>query len=263
MGALAVVRRPGRRLADAERRRRRAPRSSRTSTGSSCRTSARTPGRRRDACDCCARRARSSSRSSSSTTATPSSCRTASPISRSTANGSGDWPRCPTISEQLLIADGHHRYETALAFNGEDGSDASGWMMVVLVSTREEGLTIFPTHRIAARIGNVEGLGDRAAGRRAAGRRALPRRRQVRADRRRRPRRRDRRPARARRRDVHASREEAEAAVDRGDAEGAFLLRARGDRGRVRVRAARRGAAAEDDVLLPEADSGLLFYPLD
>jgi uncharacterized protein (DUF1015 family) len=49
----------------------------------------------------------------------------------------------------LLIADGHHRYETALAFHAEDGSEASGWMMVVLVSTRDEGLTIFPTHRIA------------------------------------------------------------------------------------------------------------------
>ena len=30
-------------------------------------------------------------------------------------------------------------------------------MMVVLVSTREEGLTIFPTHRIARSIGDVKG----------------------------------------------------------------------------------------------------------
>jgi uncharacterized protein (DUF1015 family) len=51
---------------------------------------------------------------------------------------------------QLLIADGHHRYETALAFHEEDGSDESAWMLVVLVSTRDPGLTIFPTHRLFA-----------------------------------------------------------------------------------------------------------------
>ena len=55
----------------------------------------------------------------------------------------------PDFSDrQLLIADGHHRYETALAFHAEDGTEASAWMMVVLVSTRDPGLTIFPTHRI-------------------------------------------------------------------------------------------------------------------
>jgi uncharacterized protein (DUF1015 family) len=58
---------------------------------------------------------------------------------------------------QLLIADGHHRYETALAFHEEDGTEASAWMMVVLVSTREEGLTIFPTHRLAESIDGVRG----------------------------------------------------------------------------------------------------------
>jgi uncharacterized protein (DUF1015 family) len=49
---------------------------------------------------------------------------------------------------QLLIADGHHRYETALSFHDEDGSGASAWMLVVLVSTEDPGLTIFPTHRV-------------------------------------------------------------------------------------------------------------------
>src|SRR5437667_12669592 len=58
---------------------------------------------------------------------------------------------------QLLIADGHHRYETALAFHDEDGTEASAWMMVVLVSTREEGLTIFPTHRIAQHVDGIRG----------------------------------------------------------------------------------------------------------
>jgi uncharacterized protein (DUF1015 family) len=58
---------------------------------------------------------------------------------------------------QLLIADGHHRYETALAFHDEDGTEASAWMMVVLVSTQEEGLTIFPTHRLAESVNGVRG----------------------------------------------------------------------------------------------------------
>jgi len=49
----------------------------------------------------------------------------------------------------LLIADGHHRYETALAFHDEDGTDASAWILAVIVPTEQDGLTIFPTHRIA------------------------------------------------------------------------------------------------------------------
>jgi uncharacterized protein (DUF1015 family) len=49
---------------------------------------------------------------------------------------------------RLLIADGHHRYETALAYHEEMGTPASGCMMVVLVSLEDPGLTIFPTHRV-------------------------------------------------------------------------------------------------------------------
>jgi uncharacterized protein (DUF1015 family) len=48
----------------------------------------------------------------------------------------------------LLIADGHHRYETALAFHAEDGSEESAWLLAVIVPTEQEGLTIFPTHRL-------------------------------------------------------------------------------------------------------------------
>src|SRR5262245_57033612 len=49
---------------------------------------------------------------------------------------------------RLLIADGHHRYETALAYHDEVGTEASGYMMVVLVTLEDPGLTIFPTHRV-------------------------------------------------------------------------------------------------------------------
>jgi uncharacterized protein (DUF1015 family) len=50
--------------------------------------------------------------------------------------------------KQLLIADGHHRYETAVAFAQEEGTPASAQMLVVLVSTEDPGLEIFPTHRL-------------------------------------------------------------------------------------------------------------------
>jgi uncharacterized protein (DUF1015 family) len=53
---------------------------------------------------------------------------------------------------QLLIADGHHRYETTLAFHAEDGSDASAWLLAVIVPTDQEGLTIFPTHRVVESV---------------------------------------------------------------------------------------------------------------
>lgn len=49
---------------------------------------------------------------------------------------------------QLLIADGHHRYETAVAFAEESGAPEAARMMVVLVSTSDPGLEIFPTHRV-------------------------------------------------------------------------------------------------------------------
>jgi uncharacterized protein (DUF1015 family) len=52
------------------------------------------------------------------------------------------------VPTQLLIADGHHRYETALAFHEEDGSPESAYTFAVLVNINSEGLAIFPTHRL-------------------------------------------------------------------------------------------------------------------
>ena len=63
----------------------------------------------------------------------------------------------------LLIADGHHRYETALAFHEAERSEESAWMPVVLVSLEDPGLTIFPTHRLAARS-NGSGDGEAVQG---------------------------------------------------------------------------------------------------
>ncbi|HJU47420.1 MAG TPA: DUF1015 domain-containing protein [Gaiellaceae bacterium] len=61
---------------------------------------------------------------------------------------------------QLLIADGHHRYETALAYAAEQGTPASARMMVVLVSTADPGLEIFPTHRVFSGRPDLQPAGE-------------------------------------------------------------------------------------------------------
>jgi uncharacterized protein (DUF1015 family) len=61
--------------------------------------------------------------------------------------------------QRLYIADGHHRYETALAYQAEvrsspafageaPGALAADWIMVVLVNAEMEELDIRPTHRL-------------------------------------------------------------------------------------------------------------------
>lgn len=50
----------------------------------------------------------------------------------------------------LVIADGHHRYETALRFHEEEGSEETGYVLGALVSRDDPGLVILPTHRVAA-----------------------------------------------------------------------------------------------------------------
>jgi uncharacterized protein (DUF1015 family) len=164
--------------------------------------------------------------------------------------------------EQLLIADGHHRYETALAFHAEDGTEASAWLMAVLVSTRDEGLTIFPTHRIAGRAGDVRGTEIAAPSDGLPGVVAYSRGtyRLVEGD----------------GLDVELvdrlglegvsytpRREDAVAAVDRGEAEAAFLVRP------TPIEAvferARRGEVLPQKTtyFFPKLTSGLLFLPLD
>ena len=59
---------------------------------------------------------------------------------------------------QLLIADGHHRYETALAYAAESGRPVR--LPVVLVSTSDPGLEIFPTHRLFAGRPDVAPVGE-------------------------------------------------------------------------------------------------------
>ena len=166
----------------------------------------------------------------------------------------------PDFSDvQLLIADGHHRYETALAYAAGGGSPQ---LMVVLVPTRQEGLTIFPTHRIAEHVNGARGTpidepGDDLPGvvLYRDGRYELLDSDEL---------------------DVNVverlapqgvtytpRREDAVATVDRGDAEAAFLLRP------TRIEdvweVARRGETMpqKSTYFFPKLTSGLLFHPLD
>jgi uncharacterized protein (DUF1015 family) len=50
---------------------------------------------------------------------------------------------------ELLIADGHHRYETARAYAEEIGGEGDHrYVLMCLVALQDPGLTIFPTHRL-------------------------------------------------------------------------------------------------------------------
>ena len=50
---------------------------------------------------------------------------------------------------ELLIADGHHRYETARVYAEEVGGEgAHRYVLACLVALQDPGLTIFPTHRL-------------------------------------------------------------------------------------------------------------------
>jgi uncharacterized protein (DUF1015 family) len=60
-----------------------------------------------------------------------------------------------TIDTPLLIADGHHRYETAVAYRQENPQATHTF--AILVSSRAPGLEIFPTHRIVQSVGDVPG----------------------------------------------------------------------------------------------------------
>jgi uncharacterized protein (DUF1015 family) len=50
---------------------------------------------------------------------------------------------------ELLIADGHHRYETAHAYAEEVGGEGDHcYVLMCLVALEDPGLTVFPTHRL-------------------------------------------------------------------------------------------------------------------
>ena len=65
---------------------------------------------------------------------------------------------------ELLIADGHHRYETSLAYQREVGAGGpADYVLMALVSLEDPGLTVFATHRL------ISGLADDPAKQEALG----------------------------------------------------------------------------------------------
>ena len=62
--------------------------------------------------------------------------------------------------QKLVIADGHHRYETALNYRNErrsqtihpDRNAPYEFAMMTFINTRSDGLTILPTHRVASHL---------------------------------------------------------------------------------------------------------------
>jgi uncharacterized protein (DUF1015 family) len=58
-----------------------------------------------------------------------------------------------TDDAELLIADGHHRYETMQAYAEEVGGDGEHrYILMCLVALQDPGLTVFPTHRLVNRL---------------------------------------------------------------------------------------------------------------
>jgi uncharacterized protein (DUF1015 family) len=162
-----------------------------------------------------------------------------------------------TIDTPLLIADGHHRYETAVAYRAENPEATHTF--AVLVSSRSPGVEIFPTHRLVEELGEVPGDPvDRPNGGVTLYR--------------------DNRYIRVATKDDFGPRvvesfapagvsytayaDEAIAAVDRGDAAAAFLLEP------VTVEQVARFARAGDVMpqkstfFYPKLTSGLLFHPV-
>ena len=193
------------------------------------------------------------------------------------ADGSRLW-RLPAFApsllegDGLLIADGHHRYESAI----EVGPHAR--IMALLVSTSDPGLHVFPTHRTFSErpelgdamdgeaVQSLEGalarLADEPTARSAAvaygrGRIAILRGSESELD----VELVDRYGLDGIGYTPHIT--EAVAAVDRGDADVAFLLRA--PRVEDVFATARRGRRMppKSTYFFPKPLSGLLFHPLD
>ena len=163
----------------------------------------------------------------------------------------------------LLIADGHHRYETALAFHEEDGTEASAWLLAVLVPTSQQGLTIFPTHRIATRTKPLPPLESHSNGDDRALAEVYTREgtgylygEQGELD----TELVDRYASEVR---YTPSAEEARAAVDSGEAEAAFLLRPPTVEQVAAVAEAGKTMPQKSTFFYPKLTSGLLFLPLD
>src|SRR5215211_7820407 len=65
---------------------------------------------------------------------------------------------------ELLIADGHHRYETARVYADEVGGEGGHrWVLMCLVALQDPGLTVFPTHRLLTTLSDEQRVALRDA----------------------------------------------------------------------------------------------------
>ncbi|MGA2915376.1 MAG: DUF1015 domain-containing protein [Sedimentisphaerales bacterium] len=58
--------------------------------------------------------------------------------------------------KEVLIADGHHRYETAMNYYNLTKSPAAQWLMMAFVNVHNKGLVILPTHRLVGNLKNYD-----------------------------------------------------------------------------------------------------------
>ena len=56
----------------------------------------------------------------------------------------------------VFIADGHHRYETALNYMNESDNLMAAYQMMCFVNTHNEGLTVLPTHRLIRSVADFD-----------------------------------------------------------------------------------------------------------
>ena len=160
------------------------------------------------------------------------------------------------IDAPFLIADGHHRYETAVAYREED--PAATHTFAVLVSSRAPGLEIYPPTAWCSRSARSPASRSRAGRRR---RRCIATgcttgsRPTTSSDR-----------ARSRRTRLRTSstrrRQEAIATVDRGEAAVAFLLAPRPVEQVAHFAAPARRCRRSRRSSLPKLTSGLLLFPV-
>jgi uncharacterized protein (DUF1015 family) len=67
-----------------------------------------------------------------------------------------------TRDAELLIADGHHRYETMQSYaeeidaSGPATNDEHRYILMCLVALEDPGLTVFPTHRVVNRLDDAK-----------------------------------------------------------------------------------------------------------
>jgi uncharacterized protein (DUF1015 family) len=56
--------------------------------------------------------------------------------------------------KSVIIADGHHRYTTALTYARENPNPAAKYQMLAFANVRQQGLVILATHRLVANLKN-------------------------------------------------------------------------------------------------------------